>query len=179
LTETVELLTREVRQTNELSATSWSVLERIAVDIQARQRQISLLESLRYTSMKMRENSISHAYVGTYGWMFDSVDEAVHLNAGFVDWLCSNDDIFWVTGKPGCGKSTLVKLIATDERTSKSLESWAEGSKVVVVSHYFWHAGHELQKSQEGLLRSLLYEILSECPDLIPLACPRRWNKPL
>ncbi len=32
-----------------------------------------------------------------------------------------------------------------------------------------------LQKSHEGLLRSLIYEILEQCPDSIPTICPHRW----
>jgi hypothetical protein len=41
----------------------------------------------------------------------------------------------------------------------------------VIAQFYFWNAGDTLQKSQEGLLRSVIFEILSQCPYLIPTAC--------
>jgi len=45
-----------------------------------------------------------------------------------------------------------------------------------MASHFFWAAGNAMQKSQEGLLQSLLYEILRQCPEMIPKACPARWE---
>jgi hypothetical protein len=33
-----------------------------------------------------------------------------------------------------------------------------------------------MQKSQEGLLRALLFQILARCPEVIPIICPSRWN---
>lgn len=38
--------------------------------------------------------------------------------------------------------------------------------------YFFWHSGSQLEKSQEGLLRSLLFGILSKCPDLISTVRP-------
>jgi hypothetical protein len=35
---------------------------------------------------------------------------------------------------------------------------------------------NDLQKSQEGLLRSLLYQILRKCPDYIRLIFPGAWR---
>lgn len=43
---------------------------------------------------------------------------------------------------------------------------------MVTASFFFWNAGAELQKSQEGLFRSLLYEILRQSPELIRPTCP-------
>ena len=34
-----------------------------------------------------------------------------------------------------------------------------------------------MQKSREGLLRSLLYQLLEQCPDLAPNVCSDRWNR--
>ncbi|KAK3382493.1 hypothetical protein B0T24DRAFT_661196 [Lasiosphaeria ovina] len=38
--------------------------------------------------------------------------------------------------------------------------------KLVLAKFYFWNSGTRLQKSQEGLLQSLLFEILRQCPEL-------------
>jgi hypothetical protein len=220
----------------------------------------------------------------------------------FVHWLTSSDDIFWITGKAGSGKSTLIKLIDDDPRTKEGLNQWidnrcvrdegwwiqsglvrgccvahdelldksvrngaeslealatlrarklsedlkgmlnsikrilpessggqlqietndnhvenlqqlkdstqhelddtrggAEAShktstagvedwkfaptklqkprlNLVTASFYFWNAGTHMQKSQQGLLQSLLFQIISACPGLAAELCPERWS---
>lgn len=46
----------------------------------------------------------------------------------------------------------------------------------MTARYYFWIAGTTMQKSQEGLLQSLIFEILRQCPKIIPIACPDRWQ---
>jgi hypothetical protein len=84
-----------------------------------------------------------------------------------------------VSGKPGSGKSTLMKFICEHEATKETLQTWANGQQLVVANFFFWNAGRQvLQRSQEGLLRSILYQILRQCPDLIPDAAARlSWNR--
>jgi len=45
---------------------------------------------------------------------------------------------------------------------------------------YTRSSGTDLQRSQQGLLQSLLFDILRKCPSSIPRACPGRWesNRP-
>lgn len=54
---------------------------------------------------------------------------------------------------------------------------WAHEHKLVKVNFFFWGPakGHLLQ-SQVGLLRSILYQILRQCPELIRIACPDLCN---
>lgn len=94
-----------------------------------------------------------------------------------LDWLeGDNNEPFIITGKPGSGKSTFMKFIASHERTRLSLTSWAGSNRILSASFYFWSSGSSpMQRSQEGLLRCLLYEILSQAPELIPIAVPKRW----
>ncbi|OCL01222.1 hypothetical protein AOQ84DRAFT_221068, partial [Glonium stellatum] len=47
----------------------------------------------------------------------------------------------------------------------------AELQKLVTGSYFFWNSGYSMQKSQTGLLQSLLYQVLSACPDLILETC--------
>lgn len=46
---------------------------------------------------------------------------------------------------------------------------------MILATHYFWTAGTSLQKSQVGLFRTLLFQIFSQSPELIPLVAPDRW----
>ncbi|KAI6366843.1 hypothetical protein MCOR25_005059 [Pyricularia grisea] len=77
----------------------------------------------------------------------------------FSDWLRSNEKVYWISGKPGSGKSTLMKYILRDTRTSHFLHLWSPNP--VLMSHFFWRPGSEMQQSIRGLLCSLLYQLLS------------------
>ena len=43
----------------------------------------------------------------------------------FLPWLSSGNGIFHVSGKPGSGKSTLMKFLYDHPRTKEELEKWA------------------------------------------------------
>lgn len=91
-------------------------------------------------------------------------------------WLEQENGIYWIEGKPGSGKSTLMKFLLSDNRTTKMLRRWSGPSELIVASHFFWSAGTVLQKSQEGLFRALLYQIFTQCPEIIRKVCPRRFS---
>lgn len=75
--------------------------------------------------------------------------EALHRHYGF----------FWIKGKPGAGKSTLMKCARQyGEDTHKDL----------TISFFFSAGGGALQKSTEGMYRSLLYQLLDAIPRLAP-----------
>ncbi|KAK4213918.1 hypothetical protein QBC37DRAFT_463011 [Rhypophila decipiens] len=135
----------------------------------------NILSSLDYNKRHFRHEAIPKAHQQTFGWVFTSQDDA-HLGGGnLLKWLRKGSGIFWVSGKPGSGKSTFLKFVAEDPRTLTALKEWGDGKSVGLASHYFWAAGSSIQKSQEGLLRSILYEILEQAPSLIPKVIPGRW----
>ncbi|KAI1112416.1 hypothetical protein F5Y14DRAFT_272241 [Nemania sp. NC0429] len=134
-----------------------------------------ILEQLRFDSIDRRHELIHNAHEETFQWTFDA--EERESPATFSDWLTSDNKVYWISGKPGSGKSTLMKFLSSHPRTAEALEAWAGQSKLVRAEFFFWNAGKdELQKSQEGLMRSLLYQILRHCPDLIPVAYPSIWS---
>ena len=54
----------------------------------------------------------------------------------------------------------------------QAVKTWSKaGREIILTNFFFWAAGTDVQKSQLRLLRSLLYEILRQCPRLIPLVC--------
>ncbi|KAF4958877.1 hypothetical protein FGADI_2079 [Fusarium gaditjirri] len=83
----------------------------------------------------------------------------------FKPWLTSDQPIYWISGKPGSGKSTLMKFLLGDPRTLAALENWHED--VVILSHFFWKPGSSMQRSFKGLICSIAYQILSNDPSLI------------
>ncbi|CAO2658381.1 Nn.00g061040.m01.CDS01 [Neocucurbitaria sp. VM-36] len=122
-----------------------------------------ILRSLHFKTIKMRESKIPEAHTKTFEWIYSENNE----DSSFLEWLQRDGGVFWAMGKAGSGKSTLMKFLANHPLTRKHLRRWAAEKKLVIAKYYFWNAGNDLQKSQEGLLRSLLFTILQKCPQLI------------
>ncbi|KZM21496.1 uncharacterized protein EKO05_0006186 [Ascochyta rabiei] len=139
----------------------------------------AILSRLRFVRLEDRYSTISPAHHNTLTWLFGSHgDQAQHASSTtFAQWLQSDDNLYWVSGRPGSGKSTLMKFLCAHQSTKEQLKLWARDDDVVIAEYFFWNAGkNELQKSQEGLLRSLLYQILRQCPEQIRLVFPGTWR---
>jgi hypothetical protein len=91
----------------------------------------------------------------------------------FPCWLQGQESLYWITGKPGSGKSTLMKYLYDDSRTLQHLQAW--GSNLAIAGFFFWNSGTSMQMSQKGLLQALLHGCLAQCPHLIPTLFPDRW----
>ncbi|KAH7395861.1 hypothetical protein BKA64DRAFT_71611 [Cadophora sp. MPI-SDFR-AT-0126] len=137
----------------------------------------SIIESLHFPTRTVRHETIPEAHKRTFEWIFrDPVIDGKPWS-NFVDWLKSGDGIYWINGKAGSGKSTLMKFIVDHDQTSELLGVWAQGTSLETPSFFFWKHGHEDQRSQEGLLRSLLYDVLRKCPALVPSVFPDVWER--
>ena len=135
------------------------------------QREVrrNIFDTLLFPQINDREDGISSSYAKTFNWVFK--DDTI----GFTTWARIKSGLFWVTGKPGSGKSTLMKYLSNHRSTRTLLQSWAGSDKLIIASHYFWIVGTATQKSQSGLLRSLLFQILQQCPELAPIIVPQRF----
>ncbi|KAL1849363.1 hypothetical protein Daus18300_013294 [Diaporthe australafricana] len=128
--------------------------------------RLKVLKSLYFPELKRRFADITDAEANTLGWLHDP------SKTSFTQWLASQHGIYWINGLAGSGKSTLMKSAAGHAWTKPPLMKWAGNLPLHVAAHYFWHHGHSIQRSQVGLFRSLLYQILRASPGLIPLCCP-------
>ena len=139
--------------------------------------QISqFLSQLRYEGMPDRHERITKAHKKTFDWIYQGLEVSNGSWSNFVEWLENGVGPYWITGKAGAGKSTLCKYLYGDPRTRQHLQSWAGKNRLVIAGFFFWSSGTKLQMSQEGLLQTLLFEALSQCPFLIPLLFPQRWR---
>ncbi|KAF3808211.1 hypothetical protein GCG54_00006828 [Colletotrichum gloeosporioides] len=84
--------------------------------------------------------------------------------------------LYWVTGKPGSGKSTLMKFLSDDARLQPQLEGWQKDIPVHIASFFFWNSGTMMQMSREGLLQSLLHQTIRNFPQDISKLFPERWE---
>jgi hypothetical protein len=135
-----------------------------------------ILGSLRYQSMSSRFDSITNAHPETFEWACkaSSSNQLYWDNLG--DWLRSGTGVLWVNGKPGSGKSTLMKHILEKKNSPWSyLHQWSSGYKLCIAHHFFWNSRADEQKSKAGMLRAILFSVLDEWPDLIPIVFPERW----
>lgn len=134
-------------------------------------KEREIVMSLQFPENPIRHEMITEAYARTFAWIY---------NTKFAEWLSGKLDStqFWITDKPGCRKSTLMKFVADHPETKRLVAEWAGLNRVIVVRHYFWSAGTDLQRSLQGLLQSLVLDILRQYPFMIPTATPARWGLP-
>ncbi|KAI0896585.1 hypothetical protein F4806DRAFT_465045 [Annulohypoxylon nitens] len=131
-----------------------------------------ILGDLQFGQIEERRNAISQAHKNTYRWALDS--EVANLKT----WLTAEyAPIYWITGIAGSGKSTLMKYIYEHPRLKARLATWVGGRRLYIACHFFWSGGTALQQSQEGLLRTLLFQVLRERLDLIPSVFKSRWDR--
>lgn len=85
--------------------------------------QTQILESLCYSMMSNRYERVVEAYPNTFEWIFRSSTNDQLQWSNFSDWLKTdtNQRVYWISGKAGSGKSTLMKHIFDDARTSQYL----------------------------------------------------------
>ncbi|KAK1764207.1 hypothetical protein QBC33DRAFT_201658 [Phialemonium atrogriseum] len=135
-----------------------------------------LLDSLHFREISYRKESIPQTYRDTFEWVWapsNPEGEALWDNLG--DWLKHGNGCYWLCGKAGSGKSSLMKFLQQDRRTDGYLQEWvaeSAGTELITGSFYFWYAGSPVQKSQTGLLRSLLFYFLSCRPEMCPVLFP-------
>ncbi|KAK4217708.1 hypothetical protein QBC37DRAFT_396565 [Rhypophila decipiens] len=118
----------------------------------------AILRSLSFDSRPTRHLTIPEAHQKTFQWVLKhGSDEGMSRLAG---WLVAGKGIFWVSGKPGSGKSTLMKFVADSPETASLASKWSLWNRLII-----------------GLLQTLLYEIFRQRPDLIEPTCSARWQQ--
>jgi hypothetical protein len=140
-------------------------------------REQKILKSLKFSDIEVRFEQIPESYTTTLDWVLQPSGPGHSIK--FLDWLEDSDHNlapYWVGGKPGSGKSTLMKFISKHPRTAAALRKWAGSDQLITASFFFWYYGTKMQKSQEGLLQTLLYEIFRKCLNLIRTRLPHRWT---
>jgi ankyrin repeat protein len=116
------------------------------------QRRI-LLDSLRFDQIDARQMTIKNAHAKTCKWLLTKPE--------YVDWLdttkAGEHGFLWIKGKPGTGKSTLMKFALAHARKLKDR---------TIISFFFNARGENMEKSTIGAYRSLLLQLLEKHPTL-------------
>ena len=89
-----------------------------------RNKANSIIDSLRFSEMRVRRDEIAEAARTTFGWIFSE------RSSNFQRWLRSDGSLFWITGKAASGKSTLMKFLTSHPKTVDLLLDWADPSRI-------------------------------------------------
>jgi ankyrin repeat protein len=118
-----------------------------------------LLKSLRFDQMSSRQTTIKDAHQETCQWLERKLE--------YVDWLDTTKigqhrGLLWIKGKPGAGKSTIMKFIHRRARDliERNDHVGAMDDQSIVVAFFFNARGSTLEKSTIGMYRSLLVQLL-------------------
>lgn len=125
-----------------------------------------MFESLRLEEASLRWDQIDQNYSETLGWVFENPE------IGFMDWLHVGTGIYWIRGKPGSGKSTLMKFLKTSQETEVGLKCSIPERYTISGWYFFHNRGSYLQKSLEGLRYSILHQIVLADERLAQLILP-------
>jgi hypothetical protein len=119
-------------------------------------------DRLHFTRKDDRYDDITAAHQDTFNWALEGRKKGLSSWSSLTDWLRADSGVYWISGKAGSGKSTLMKYLYQDRRFMEALTIWAGEDRLIVADFYFWNPGDEIQKSQEGLFRSLLWQVLDQ-----------------
>ncbi|KAF2029551.1 hypothetical protein EK21DRAFT_112759 [Setomelanomma holmii] len=119
-----------------------------------------------------RYENVKSAHSKTFDWILQPPKKANVPWDNLDEWLRTKTGVYWISGKAGSGKSTLMKYLVNDARFRQALKSWAGDTPLLITSFYFWNPGNSMQKSQEGLFRTIIHQILNGEPALGPVLFP-------
>ena len=142
-----------------------------------RKKAMAIVDSLKYPEMTDRAWQIHAADDSTLGDLFTN-DESKHHSQvmSLLTFLEGGSGLFWIQGKPASGKSTLMKYLLSRSSGPDKLWACSDPREAIFVSHFCWVAGSTSQRSLQGLLQSVLYQVLQVDLALVPVACPSRWS---
>ncbi|KAI9657407.1 MAG: hypothetical protein M1821_003089 [Bathelium mastoideum] len=115
-----------------------------------------LLKSLTFPREDARLRNVAPALRMTCGWVFDQAEYKIWSDTSKVG---DHHGFLWISGKPGSGKSTLMKTIY-----DHAIEEHPDGT---IVTYFFNARAHDsLEKSSLGMYRSLVHQLLELLPCL-------------
>ncbi|KAF3167106.1 hypothetical protein TWF788_011471 [Orbilia oligospora] len=134
------------------------------------------LQTLSFPGMDSRLHSIVVAHQGTCDWIFQTEE--------FQQWISQTklhefNGVLWIKGKPGAGKSTLMKHILLyglegkpragilTPMKNRNPNRKNKSPNYLIAAYFFNARGTRLEKSRIGMLRSLLYQLADQSSEVL------------
>jgi len=114
--------------------------------------------SLHFAEIHARYEDIDDAHPATFEWILEPTRRKKPQWDSFVDWVKNEEPVYWISGIPGSGKSTLMKYLVKALPTT----SYWNHTTPLLLSFWFWEAGQELERSLVGCIRSLIWQLLED-----------------
>ncbi|KAF2724626.1 hypothetical protein K431DRAFT_190531, partial [Polychaeton citri CBS 116435] len=114
--------------------------------------RITVLEALRFGALETRRRTVKEALAKTCKWILS--------HPACAKWMKLEHKFFWIKGKPGAGKSVLIKYL--DQHVTRRLKK----SCAIGLYFYFNARGTQLERSFLGMYRSLLVQLVDRVPEL-------------
>ena len=116
---------------------------------------LDFVEALKFGFMDFRLDSIDPPHADTCTWLFQRPE--------YIRWRDpthreTNCNLLWIKGRAGSGKSTIMKCTYEYIKTHHPSDT--------VISFFFNARGHLLEKSVEGMYRSILAQAIESFPAL-------------
>lgn len=127
-----------------------------------REQRKQFMQDLGFNMMGTRLATIGAAHMYTCRWLLN--------NENYLRWRnprlrSSHHGFLWIKGKPGAGKSTLMKYAL------EQMQSHAKDD-CTILSFFFNARGHDLEKTTEGMYRSILRQLFAQLPQRLPDPIP-------
>lgn len=113
------------------------------------------MDALNFSRVDIRRNNISKEHRNTCEWLYDKPEYKSWRDPNMMS---THHGFFWIKSKPGAGKSTIMNFLV------KSAKRRLRGD--TIISFFFHARGEVLERSVEGMYRSLLHQLLTACPRL-------------
>ena len=126
------------------------------------EHSLDLLDSLAFDQMSAREEQLEIANEPTLEWIWSLPKGLKSL----TDWLSNSIGTFWIQGKAGSGKSTLMNHINGHDKTRLLLRQCHPEPWSIVRFFFDFRAHIGIPNSFDGLLRALLFQLVAEIPRL-------------
>ncbi|KAH6662031.1 hypothetical protein B0J14DRAFT_457035, partial [Halenospora varia] len=108
----------------------------------------TVLQSLKFPTTTHRSQEINEAHEKTFEWIFRDPEDGFRPWSNFVEWLQTDGQLYWINGRAGSGKSTLMRYIY-ENKITRHLTDWA-GNAGREVPSFKWS-----YKSLEGSLKRI------------------------
>ncbi|RYO15465.1 hypothetical protein AA0111_g11677 [Alternaria arborescens] len=115
----------------------------------------ALMESLRFDQIDARYATIKNAHAKTCKWLLRKSEHTEWLDPTR---LSNHHGFLWIKGKPGTGKSTLMKFAFGQASKTRKSDT--------AIAFFFNARGETLEKTIIGMYRSLLLQLLEKIPTL-------------
>ncbi|KAF3181864.1 hypothetical protein TWF225_006839 [Orbilia oligospora] len=134
----------------------------------AEQMRISCLRSLSFQNIDARFYNIATAHQNTCNWLFKTPQFRRWEDRTNIETF---NGVLWIKGKPGTGKSTLMKHALEYCRTASKFKGHS------IIAYFFNARGTNLEKTCLGMLRSLVCQLIEQDTGVCSMFIPKYIRK--